>query len=169
VAIALALILFAIYRRFQGMKYNPPQRISDLGIAAAGFACAAATLIPLGLAVGFIDRMHPPPSISLARLAVRVFLIFVATALPEEILFRSLVQNWLVQRFGPSNSVVGVAAVIFGVSHLNNAPGTLPNWRYAIVASLSGFIFGIVFKKSTTVLSSAMVHTGVNTVKYLFF
>src|SRR3954454_21859368 len=169
VAITLALILFAIYRRFSGIKYTPPQRISDLGNAAAGFACAAATLIPLGLAAGFLGRVHPPPNIGPSRLVVRIVLIFVATALPEEILFRSLVQNWLVQRFGCSNRVVGVAAVIFGASHLNNAPSTLLNWRYAIVASLSGFIFGMVFKKSTTVLSSALVHTGVNTVKYLFF
>src|SRR5437764_233880 len=61
VAITLALILFAIHRRFNGMKYNPPKRISDLGIAVVAFACAAATLIPVGLAVGFISRVHLPP------------------------------------------------------------------------------------------------------------
>jgi membrane protease YdiL (CAAX protease family) len=168
VAITLALIVFVIYRRFEGMKYNAPRRISDLGIAAAGFVCAAGVLIPVGLAVGFLGPAHTPTA-GAPTLLARTGFIFAATALPEEILFRSLIQNWLMQRFGPGHGVVALAAVIFGLAHLNNGPGAAPNWPYAIVASLAGFIFGTVFRRSSTILSSALVHTGVNTVKYLFF
>lgn len=168
VAITLALILFAIYRRLAGMKYNTPRRASDFGIAAAAFACAAAVLIPVGLMVGFISPPHAP-MVGPVTLLTRITFIFAATALPEEILFRSLIQNSLVQRLGSTNGVIALSAVIFGLAHLNNGPGPAPNWSYATVASLAGFIFGIVFRHSTTVLSSALVHTGVNTVKYLFF
>jgi membrane protease YdiL (CAAX protease family) len=167
VAISLALILFLIYRRLEGMKYIPA-RLSDLLYAAVGFLCAFAILIPIGLAIGFLDEPHAP-AMSLTTAVVRVGLIFAGTALPEEILFRSLIQNWLMQRLGASNLAITLASVIFGLAHLNNAPGRSLNWRYAIVATLAGFIFGKVFQRSASVLASALVHTGVNAVKHLFF
>lgn len=168
VALTLALLLFLIYRRLPGMKYNLPRDSSDLRNAAVGLLCAAAILIPVGFATGYLEGVHAPAG-SLAFWITRVAIIFAATALPEEILFRGLLQNWLVQRLGDSNATIGLAALIFGLSHLNNAPGPLPNWRYAVVAAFAGFIFGKVFQRSTSVLASALVHTGVNTIKHLFF
>jgi membrane protease YdiL (CAAX protease family) len=168
IAVILALLLFLGYRCLPGMKYNPPRRLSDLGIALAGFLSAAVVLIPVGIAVGFLGPAHAPTA-GAAAMALRVALIFAGTALPEEILFRSLIQNWLVHRLGSSNSTIGLAALIFGLSHLNNGPAAAPNWRYALVATLAGFIFGKVFQRSTTILASAFVHTGVNAVKSFFF
>ena len=43
-----------------------------------------------------------------------VGLIFVGTALPEEILFRSLIQNLLMLRFGANTRTLLIAAFIFG-------------------------------------------------------
>ena len=37
-------------------------------------------------------------------MAAAAGLIFVGTALPEEILFRALIQNLLMQRFGPGTA-----------------------------------------------------------------
>jgi membrane protease YdiL (CAAX protease family) len=93
----------------------------------------------------------------------------VATALPEEILFRALIQNVILQRLGPTNLALLLAAVIFGCAHLNNGPGPLPNWRYAILATIAGFAYGKVFQKSSSVFSSAILHTLINTSKHLFF
>jgi membrane protease YdiL (CAAX protease family) len=95
--------------------------------------------------------------------------IFAATALPEEILFRSLIQNLLMLRFGFTNAILLAAAVVFGCSHLNNGAPAAPNWRYAIVATIAGFTFGKVFQKAGSVLSSAGCHAMVNAVKYFFF
>ncbi|MFN0168349.1 MAG: type II CAAX prenyl endopeptidase Rce1 family protein [Bryobacteraceae bacterium] len=168
IAVTLALLVFLVWQRFDGMKYNLPQRLSDLGNVAAGFLCAAVILIPIGLAVGFLSPAHAP-RMSLGTAAIRAALIFAGTALPEEILFRSLIQNWLTRRLGGSNSTIALSALVFGLAHLNNAPGPLPNWRYAIVATLAGFLFGKVFQRSSSVLASALVHAAVNTVKHLFF
>jgi uncharacterized protein len=167
IAILLALVLFLVIRGLDGMRYRLPQR-RDLRNALVGFAIAAAVLIPLGLWIGFLDRPHGL-RISAGTAVVRVATILFATALPEEILFRALIQNWLVQRLGSSHWTIALAAMIFGCAHLNNGPGPLPNWRYAIVATGAGFIFGEVFQASGSILASALVHTGVNTVKYLFF
>jgi len=168
VAILLALLLFLVIRGFAGMRYNLPRRATDYRNALLGFLIAAATLIPLGLWIGFLDPAHAP-SMGAGKALSRIAIILFGTALPEEILFRGLIQNWLVQRLGRSHLTIGLAALIFGCSHLNNAPGPLPNWRYAIVATGAGFIFGEVFQASTSIFASALVHTGVNTVKYLFF
>lgn len=168
-AITLALVLFLLHTRFEGMRYELPRSVSDLRVAVVGFLCAAVVLIPLGYAVGFLGPAHTPRNAAPLSVLLRVFLIFAGTALPEEILFRSLIQNWLVQTFGATNVVIAVAALIFGLAHLNNAPGPAPNWPYAIVAFAAGLIFGKVFQASRSVISSALVHTGVNTVKYLFF
>jgi len=168
VAILLGLVLFLVYRELPGMRYQLPRRLSDLANATLGLAICGAILIPLGLAIGFLNPPHHPP-VTGPRLALRIAFIFFGTALPEEILFRALIQNWLAQRFGDTVRSVAGAALIFGVAHLDNGPQPLPNWRYMIVATIAGFIFGMVFRKSTSVIASALTHTGVNTVKYVWF
>jgi membrane protease YdiL (CAAX protease family) len=168
ISVTLGLLLFLIFRHYDGMKYNLPRAGSDYRNALLGFALAGVTLIPLGLAVGFLLPWHSVRH-STVTVATRIPLIFVATALPEEILFRSMIQNWLVQRVRPAVFAIILAALVFGSAHLDNGPGPLPNWSYAIVATGAGFIFGQVFHRSTSVVASAVVHTGVNTVKWLFF
>jgi membrane protease YdiL (CAAX protease family) len=168
VAILLALVLFLLYREMPGMRYHVPQRWRDIGNAALGWAVLVAILIPFGLGIGFMQGPHAPRATG-GGLLLRIAFIFFGTALPEEILFRSLIQNWLVQRFGESNRTIGVAALVFGAAHLDNGPQPLPNWRYMIVATIAGFVFGKVFQKSTSVIASALTHAGVNTVKYVWF
>jgi membrane protease YdiL (CAAX protease family) len=96
-------------------------------------------------------------------------IIFVGTALPEEILFRALIQNLLMLRFGSNNRTLFLAALIFGSAHLNNGPQPLPNWRYMILATIAGIAYGAVFRKSSTVLSSAALHAAVDWTKHIFF
>jgi hypothetical protein len=96
-------------------------------------------------------------------------LIFAGTALPEEVLFRSLIQNLLMLRFGSSARTLLVAALIFGCAHLNNGPQPLPNWRYMMLATIAGWAYGVVFQRSSTVLSSAALHTMVDWTKHVFF
>ncbi len=168
ISITLALALFLLFRRTEGMKFNLPRRSTDLRNAAIGYLALFPALLAVGLLTGFLDRPHSP-QMSVATALVRALLIFVGTALPEEILFRALIQNWLVRRFGPSNLTIVASALIFGCSHLDNGPQPLPNWRYALVATIAGFAFGKVFQKSTSITASALLHTAVNTTKHLWF
>ena len=96
-------------------------------------------------------------------------IIFAATALPEEILFRSLIQNLLMLRFGESGRTLLAASLIFGCAHLDNGPQAVPNWRYAILAAIAGWAYGKVFQKSSTVLSSAGLHAMVDWTKHFVF
>ena len=132
IAILLGLTLFLGFRGLPGMKYNPPRRERPLA-AAGSFALAAPMLVLIGIPIGFIPLPH------LARASLPggwpvAVIIFSATALPEEILFRSLIQNMLMQRFGANHRTLIAACFIFGGAHLDNGPQPLPNWRYMILA-----------------------------------
>lgn len=166
-AIVLALFLFLIYRGLKGIKYNLPLRWTDVLYPAIGFVVAAPILIALGLAVGFLGPFRIPEALAPGSFAILFLRILVAVALPEELLFRGLIQNWLMQRFGESNLVLLGAALISGAAHLNNDPA--PNWGYMLLATIAGFIYGKVFQKSSTIWSSASLHAGVNAVRHVFF
>jgi membrane protease YdiL (CAAX protease family) len=168
IAIVLALWLFLIRRGLKGMKYNLPRSGQDALNPLLGFAVLLPSLAVLGLALGFLEPVHAA-RFPWWKIAPRYLTIFVATALPEEILFRGLIQNWLMQRFGESWKTLLAAGLIFGASHLNNGPQALPNWRYMILATLAGVVFGRVFQRSTSIFASASLHALVNTVKYAFF
>lgn len=168
VAILLALLVFLIVRRFGGMKYRLPASSRDFALPVIAFLCVAPFLIVIGLWLHFLAPFHAPVFGPLTILE-RFVLILVGTALPEEILFRALIQNWLMQKFGETNRILFVAALIFGLSHLNNSPGPLPNWRYAILATIAGYAYGKVFQRASSIFSSATLHAMVNTVRHVCF
>ena len=169
IAILLALWLFLIFRELPGMKYNLPLRPRDWIAPLLGYAAVAPILIVVGLWLSFIQPFHIPPRLSAGFVLTRFLLILAATALPEEILFRALIQNSIMQKLGFTNRALLLASVIFGCAHLNNGPGPLPNWRYAIMAMIAGFAYGKVFQKSSSVFSSAILHALINTSKHVFF
>jgi uncharacterized protein len=168
IAILLGLVLWTGFRAFAGMKYNPPREARDFWLPLAGFAMVAPVLAIMGIALGFIPAPHWPVQ-SAGRMAAAVGIIFAGTALPEEILFRALIQNLLMQRFGSGTRTLLAASFIFGCAHLDNGPQPLPNWRYMILATVAGFAYGKVFQKANTVLSSAGLHMLVDWTKHFYF
>jgi len=167
IAILLGLVLWTGFRSFSGMKYNPPRAARDFWLPLAGFAMVAPVLAAVGVALGFIPPPHLPAQ-SAGRMAAALGIIFVGTALPEEILFRALIQNLLMQRLGSGTRTLLLASFIFGCAHLDNGPQPLPNWRYMILATIAGIAYGKVFHKSST-LSSTGLHMLVDWVKHFFF
>jgi membrane protease YdiL (CAAX protease family) len=168
IAILLGLIVFLLFRSFAGMKYSLPFVSADLWRPLAAYVVLAPVLAILGVAIGFIPPPHAPTAGPRAMTAA-FGLIFLGTALPEEILFRSLIQNLLMRRFGETTGMLVIASIIFGCAHLDNGPQPLPNWRYAILATIAGFAYGKVFQKSSSVCSSALLHMLVDWTKHAFF
>jgi membrane protease YdiL (CAAX protease family) len=169
VSILLGLAIFLLFRRLQGMKYNLPRSGRDLVNLLLGFAACAPILIALGRAIGFLPPFHWPVQPSPVRIGSQYLIILAATALPEEILFRGLIQNCIAQRFGTSTTTLLISAFIFGCAHLDNGPGPLPNWRYMILASIAGVAYGKVFEKSSSIFASAGLHALVDTIKHACF
>jgi membrane protease YdiL (CAAX protease family) len=169
VAILLALSIFLWFRRLSGMKINLPRSGRDLVNLLIGFAVCAPILIPLGRAIGFLPPFHFPPNPSITRLGSQYLIILAITALPEEILFRGLIQNCIAQRFGTNITTLLLSAFIFGCAHLDNGPGPLPNWRYMILATIAGIAYGKVFEKSSSIFASAGLHALVDTIRHVCF
>ncbi len=167
-AILLGLVLFRCFRAFPGMKYNLPRTGRDFRLAPAAFIVTAPVLVAVGIAIGFIPWPHLPTR-GAAAMAEAVPIIFFATALPEEILFRSLIQNLLMLRFGSGWRTLLAASLIFGAAHLDNGPQPLPNWRYMILATIAGVAYGGVFQKGSSITASAALHTMVDWTKHFFF
>lgn len=168
IAILLGLTLFLGFRNLPGMKYNTPRGLRDLWLPFAAYAMLAPVLMIIGVAIRFIPLPHAAHQTP-GRMAAIAAIIFVGTALPEEILFRSLIQNLVQQRFGENTRALLLASAIFGAAHLDNGPQALPNWRYMILATIAGFAYGKVFQKGSTVLSSACLHMLVDWTKHIFF
>jgi membrane protease YdiL (CAAX protease family) len=96
--------------------------------------------------------------------------IYLTVAIPEEFLFRGILQNLLVKTFQSSrHEFYGllVASVIFGLSHLHHAP--VPNWRYAIMATVAGVFYGNAWRVRKRTSSSAFTHALVDTVWHFWF
>jgi len=168
IAILLGLIIFLGFRALPGMKFSLPSA-RDLAYGAAAFLACAPILIAAGRLLGFIPPFHAPAHPSAGGIGRTFGTIFVGTALPEEILFRSLIQNWLIERYGFTLAMLLVSAFIFGCAHLDNGPQPLPNWRYMILATIAGIAYGIAFQKSSSVFSSVTSHALVDATKHLFF
>lgn len=168
-AVTLGLFLFPIFRDMKGVKYNLSRKPVDLLYPAIGFAVLAPVLMWLGLALGFLGPFRIPAPLRADAFALLFVKTLLGVAIPEELLFRGLIQNWLMQNFGYNHKTLLGAALIFGAAHLNNGPGPLPNWRYMILATIAGFVYGKVFWKSSTILSSAALHAMVNSVRHTFF
>jgi membrane protease YdiL (CAAX protease family) len=128
----------------------------------------APVLAVVGVGIGFIPMPHLAVQ-SAGRMGLAVGPIFVGTALPEEILFRSQIQNLLALRLGAGARTLLAASFIFGCAHFDNGPQAVPNWRYMILRPWRGRPYGKVFEKASTVLSSAGLHMCVDWTKHFFF
>ena len=82
-------------------------------------------------------------------------------------LFRGIIQNLLEKEIGRPGLALGVAAVIFGAAHLNNGPH--PDWRYFLLATLAGVVYGRAYARTRNLMAPALVHTLVDVAWRGFF
>jgi hypothetical protein len=167
---------FMVLRNLEGVGFRLVWRKSDIWDGLLNFLAFALLAIPLGIGLNFI---HPHSTASLSNIrglgpVATFFLVFVGiyltVAIPEELLFRGFLQNLLVRtiRKGP-RGVYGllIASVVFGASHLHHPP--VPNWRYAILATLAGIFYGNVYRTRQRLCASALTHALVDTIWHFWF
>jgi len=166
--VCVGVYAFAVVRNLEGVGYRLLWRKQDVVDGFANFLAFSLFGIPLGMALGFI---HPHfSSASFGEMPLQFFGIYLTIAIPEELLFRGILQNLLCRsiRRGPTG-VYGlvIAAVIFGASHLHHAP--VPNWRYAILATLAGVFYGYTYRNRQRTSASALTHALVDTAWHFWF
>lgn len=159
---------FMVIRNLEGVGYRLILRKGDLKDGLANFVGFSVLGIPLGIALNFI-HFHSE-GVSLVMFVGQFLGIYLTIAIPEELLFRGVLQNFLVKSIqGPRHGIYGlaIASVIFGLSHLHHAPA--PNWRYAILATLAGLFYGNAYRTRQRLCAPALTHAMVDAIWHFWF
>jgi uncharacterized protein len=159
---------FLAIRQLNGVGFEFRPRWSDWKTGLRELSFFAPIVIGLGIALGFI---HPHGSRAGVGAAImRWVLIFLFTAVPEELFFRGWVQNLLERRLGRHAALV-IAAIIFGLSHFNkrNFGSAHFNWRYVLLATIAGIFYGRAWRESRRIPASTITHASVDWLWGLWF
>jgi membrane protease YdiL (CAAX protease family) len=162
VVLDLALLVYLVLRPLPRIGYTLRLNGRDAGFIAVGLLAYGVIAVPLGLTLGFLEfGVTPGP---LGEWLIRWPFIFLFVALPEELLFRGIIQNQLEGWTGRPWLALAATAVVFGLAHLDNPlPGfPVPNWHYALMAALAGLAYGWTWRRTEKVTASATVHATVN-------
>lgn len=147
VGLVNGLCLFLLIRPLGGIGFSFLLRGRDVALAVAAFAVYAVVALPAGLETSFL-RWHP--QLSAGSLVGAPWAIYLGTAVPEEFLFRGVIQNACARAIGPP-AALATASVIFGLAHL-------PDPRYAALATLAGLAYGWVYLRTGKITASAITH-----------
>ena len=164
-AVDLAVLLFVGFRGVEGVRYSFRLARADAAPIFVNFLVLSAIAIPLGIQIGFIA--YQPRAFDMVAFLGSFLVILIFIGVPEELLFRGLIQNFLEKRWGRGWPALFAAASIFGAAHLNN--GDAPNWKYAFMATIAGVFYGRAFRQSGAILAPALVHALVDAVWRAFF
>ena len=145
-ALATGLYLFLVACPLDRIGYTFRLSGRDLRLALIATATFALVGLPIGLATGFLQWN---PRLDAVRLAVAPIAIYLATGVPEEFLFRGLIQTTLERAIG--RAALPIASIIFGLAHL-------PDVRYVLLATLAGLAYGWVYHATRRITASAVTH-----------
>jgi len=152
-------------RKLSGTGFDFHFHWSDWKTGLRELVFFAPIVIGFGLALGFI---HPHAGIPGVWRTLGTWVgIFVFVAVLEELFFRAWVQNLLERRLGRTPALA-IASVLFGLSHFNKRASHF-NWRYVLLATIAGIFYGRAWRDQRRVPASAITHTFVDWLWYLWF
>jgi len=163
-AILLILFLF-IYIRRRGITLGWSLSKNNLKIVAQSILLLAFLLVPLGLQLGFLKINIKTDPALLAYTAISyIFLV----AIPEELVFRGILQNLLSRLMMLPLAILisnGIFACIY--THLTGND-TFPNWTYIGFAFIAGLIYAISYLRSKSIFVPILVHGITDTIWRMF-
>lgn len=170
----VALYLYLVVRRLDGVGYSFIPRLNDLAIGLREWLFFLPIALGLGFATHFIGFYPRHPSVG--HVVGALLVTFLLTAIPEELFFRGILQNLLERRIGRTWSLI-IASCLFGLSHFHKLgmaprPGmtaVLFNWRYVILAAIAGIFYGRAWRARRHLFASSLTHTLVDVVWGLWF
>jgi len=165
-AINVGIIAFGGWRRLRRIGYRFEFKRKAVAVALICFVLFAAIAIPLGVAIHFIRYTFQVQKLMLAPATFVGIFLFIA--IPEELLFRGLIQNCLERMAGRRILGLVLASIVFGASHLNNGP-PVPNYKYFLMATIAGIFYGIAWQRTGSLSASGLTHALVDTAWSVLF
>jgi membrane protease YdiL (CAAX protease family) len=154
------LILLGVYAR-EVVRHD--EGLRHRGGFLWRFALMVGVLIVLAVASGYVHFDPKLPPGWPVWLASMVFL----TVMPEEALFRAVlqtrIQRWLAPRPSATTIAVLMAGILFGVAHLAGGP------VYVALAAVAGIFYGWIFVATRSFAAAVAAHTGLNAVHFFLF
>ena len=181
--IVLTLFLFIWLGDFQDIA--PTLRVKSKDVESAVWYFALFLAI-WGLPFSFLSGLMSVPEYfpGWGQVIRRIFFIFFFVAIPEELVFRGIVQNSIEKKFShhPKATWIALAlgSLIFGIAHLNTGYGptffiTISNslafkvsWAYFLFSIGAGVFYGLAFTKTRNVMAAALTH-GLVDIIFAFF
>jgi membrane protease YdiL (CAAX protease family) len=163
-AVDLALLLFLIVLPLPHIGYTFRLDRNDWRRIRDGLTLYTFSAVPIGLLTGFL--VFGFSGQSALEWVAGWPLMYLFTALPEEFLFRGVIQQRLHQEIRNERWALLIGSAIFGLAHLNNATAGFPepNWMYAVMATLAGLAYGWTWRRTGKITAAAVVHATVNIV-----
>lgn len=173
----LGLTLFLVVARLPRIGYIYALRWKDARTAIVGLLVLSAIMLPLGFVLGFLS--WNPKSFNGAEWFGRAIYIYFCIAIPEELMFRGVIQNTLEHHWPTSTRkfmpvMIGsliYGASVFGIAHINNPMNNfpVPNWPYVIMSGLAGAVYGVVWQRTRRITASALTHMAVDWMWVTYF
>jgi uncharacterized protein len=160
----VALYCFLVVRGLGGAGYTLIPTWSAVKVGSREWVFFFPIAVVLGELTGFIHFHSSVPQAG--QVMAGVVLTFLLVAIPEELFFRAIIQNFLETRIG-SVAALLVAAILFGLSHFNHGGGF--NWKYVFLASIAGIFYGRAWRANRQIFASIVTHTAVDVVWSLWF
>jgi hypothetical protein len=127
------------------------------------FALLVAVVVALSFATGFV-RWDPKVP---AWFPLWAWSMLFLTVLPEEALFRGVVQASLERRLGGGTRrtfpAIAIAGSLFGLAHAGG--GT----TYVVLATVAGFGYGWIYAAQRSLVAAMAAHFGLNVIHFLLF
>ena len=164
VALVLALFLFAVVHPLRTFDVDLDLTARQLGIAVAVVAGLALVAIPLGFAIGFLS--YQSRWLGPVHGVLRMYGLILFVGLPEEMLFRGVIQEAFTRLWGPRTGLV-LGAVVFGLLHLVKHISH-PNWAYGLLATAAGLAYGWVYQRTGRLAAAAVTHGAVDWIWSMF-
>jgi len=160
----VALYLYLIVRQLEGVGFSFVPHLNDVFVGVREWLFFLPFALGLGFALHFIGFFPRHPSVG--HIVGALLVVFLLTAVPEELFFRGIVQNLLEPRLGRMWALV-LTACLFGLSHFHK--GAAFNWRYVILAAIAGVFYGRAWRARRHLFASSLTHTLVDVVWGLWF
>lgn len=162
------VIGFAVYLAFFFLLYQQRITLKDCGLRlpalkAVPLECG---IILLGVPFGYLEYLvlRPSPFIetfSLETIIIAILILFFATGLMEELLFRGLLQKKSTENLGVWQGLLFVS-ILFAVLHTGNL--SIPD---VLLVFCIGGLYSLIVQKTKTILGVSISHTIVNVFLFL--
>ncbi len=161
--VSLAAFAVLSIRSLEDVGYVWRIKAGDWIEGAKQLVLFSAIGIPLGFWLRFI-AWHPRNE-GIAAIAFSFIGIFLFVAVPEELFFRGMLQNLLEKSLKNKYAAQGLAAAVFGFSHIHHG---FPNWRYVTMAAIAGWFYGTAWHNRRSITASSVVHAAVDALWHHF-